>query len=691
MRIVDWAKILTPTFILTLFAPCAFGVDYPLTVKDSGGNEVVVRTKPQRIVSVSPTATDVLCAVGAADLLVGRTYYSSYPPVLTEKTVVGGFLRPSIEAVERLKPDLIFFYRIQKDLRDNFAQSDVALVEVGSRSMVDAYRVMELIGRIVDKERQAEELVGRIRGQVDHVRRKVAKIPEERRKRVMRLMGRAQIMTPGDDSFQNEFIRAAGGIPPSLGKDGAAAIMTKEEWEAFNPQLIYYCGDEWKLSEQYFDKPGWKDVDAVRNRNYAHFPCDFTCRASVHMGDFIAWLASVIYPEEFSRKETAVSEDTLLGSESVRLFLPYVKSAVIQETIFLDFPNRTLLIDFTEPMRCLSSLEGPLDAAESVGNHSLPFPLWHICHQFSISRLKEKLCHVLKHDPEHTGLLFTGARMESLSAQEQSYKDMQVYALVTAGAQTNAIRSGVDVGNFYEPGTINIIILTNMRLTPRAMTRAIIAATEAKTAALQDLDVRSSYSPRVQATGTGTDNIIVVEGRGPSIDNSGGHSKMGELIAKAVHAGVTDSLRKQNSLVAQRSIFRRMKERNIDVYGIVSKCIGVPRKHSPGLSTKLETLLLDPGYAGFLETAFALDDAHTRNLICDLTEFERSCAHVQDRIAGRSVTEPKRFLPDDGVPDVVRMALDAFLNGLDAQSDEAKNRTAETSSPPAKRVRDARR
>ena len=57
------------------------------------------------------------------------------------------------------------------------------------------------------------------------------------------------------------------------------------------------------------------------------------------------------------------------------------------------------------------------------------------------------------------------------------------------------MRMSVDEGPFYEPGTINIVLLTNMKLSPRAMARAIITATEAKTAALQDLDVRSSVQP----------------------------------------------------------------------------------------------------------------------------------------------------------------------------------------------------
>ena len=120
----------------------------------------------------------------------------------------------------------------------------------------------------------------------------------------------------------------------------------------------------------------------------------------------------------------------------------------------------------------------------------------------------------------------TGADMDKLSVQTTQFRKMKVYALVTAGVSSNALRMSRDTGPFYEPGTINIIIMTNMQLSDRAMTRAIITATEAKTAALEDLDIRSSYTPlKHSATGTGTDNIIVVQGTGVHIDNAGGHTK----------------------------------------------------------------------------------------------------------------------------------------------------------------------
>ena len=146
--------------------------------------------------------------------------------------------------------------------------------------------------------------------------------------------------------------------------------------------------------------------------------------------------------------------------------------------------------------------------------------------------------------------------MEKLAICEKSYQEFKVCCLATAGAKNNALRMGVDVGNWVEKdtffqfasGTINIIILTNVVLTGGAMARAIMTATEAKTAALQDRDVRSTVSPQLQATGTGTDSMIVVSGEDADmiIRHTGGHTKMGELIAVSTKAAVGEALRKHD-------------------------------------------------------------------------------------------------------------------------------------------------
>lgn len=644
------------------------GHEYPVSLKDAGNRFVVLKSKPRRVVSLAPTVTDIMCSLGAQDALVGVTYHSTYPAEVNDKTVVGGFFRPCVERITDLKPDVIFFSGIQKEVEKHFRNSKAVLIQVDNRSMDDGYRTIEMIGKVFHRKERAAQLVSRIKAQVDKVAKKVAQIPQSKRKRVMRLMGMNHVMTPGDDSFQNEFIRAAGAIPPKLGKDGPVAKMTKEEWEAFNPQVVYYCGREWELSKKYFDKPGWRDVEAVRNKAFPQFPCELTCRASVNMGSFIEWLAATVYPEVFHDKAANVSEERIVDSKNLELDLGCIKSVKVVTSLLRDFSHQTLVIDLKEPMTVVSSLEGPVTSVESVGNHSLPPPAWNLGHEIPLHQMKASICEIIGKQPHTTSLLFTGARMDNLSLQKQVFKDMVVHALVTAGVEANAVRAGTDTGGFYEPGTINIIILTNMRLTPRAMTRSIVAATEGKTAALQDLDIRSSYTPSAQATGTGTDNIIVVEGRGTKIENAGGHSKLGELVAKAVHAGVKEALAKQNGLVAHRNIFQRMKERNVDVFEIAATCMALPPDKAQRMAKNLEDLLLQPRYAGFIESAFSLSPSYEKGLVCDLTLFKEYCREIAEQVAGNKVDSMEEFIKPEAAPKVVRMALDALINGLQNQT-----------------------
>ena len=273
--------------------------------------------------------------------------------------------------------------------------------------------------------------------------------------------------------------------------------------------------------------------------------------------------------------------------------------------------------------------------------------------------------------------------MDNISVQIQTYKDMRVYALVTAGVMGNAIRMSKDTGGFYEPGTINIILLTNMKLSGRAMTRAIISATESKTAALADMDIRSSYTPLVnEATGTGTDNILVAQGAGLKIENTGGHTKMGELIAKAVYAGVTEAVLKQNGILAKRNIFQRLKERNIDPYQLVSVSTCECQGNRSNLAAMAERLLLEPEYAAFIEASLAISDAYEKGLIKNLDSFDIWCKQIADTIAGYEVEKVKDMISDDRIPITLKTALNAILTGAQTRlNQQLKPNQANTTIP----------
>ncbi|MHC1728658.1 MAG: adenosylcobinamide amidohydrolase [Syntrophobacteraceae bacterium] len=223
----------------------------------------------------------------------------------------------------------------------------------------------------------------------------------------------------------------------------------------------------------------------------------------------------LLRPPEWAEAKNQNSKEKPGATQAVTIPLDYVRSARVVEKVIFGFPNRTLVVEFGKPMRVISTLEGERAGIACVGNHYTPPPCWGITHEIGFEKYKERVYGAVGLSEKNTSCLFTGADMRNMSVRSSRFGEMAVYALVTAGVRTNAVRTSRDEGRFVEPGTINIILMANRRLTPRAMARSIVTATEAKTAALQDLDVRSSSNPLYwQATGTGTDEVIVVEGRG---------------------------------------------------------------------------------------------------------------------------------------------------------------------------------
>ena len=253
------------------------------------------------------------------------------------------------------------------------------------------------------------------------------------------------------------------------------------------------------------------------------------------------------------KENESTEKNTSWREKKLSLALEGVEAKVVYLT-YEGFDLNTLIVSFGEKRRVLSTWAG-LKEVKFVGNVYTPLTLsQHTMKNYEEFQRKFPLTLGIR--PEEISFLSTGVDMDNLAVCETSYQEFKVCCLATAGAKGNALRTGVDVADYVErdgnfmhaAGTINVVLLTNAALTDGAMARAIITATEAKTAALQDLDVRSTYTPRNQATGTGTDNVIVVSGKalGKPLRLASGHTKIGELIGFSTKIAVAEALKKHD-------------------------------------------------------------------------------------------------------------------------------------------------
>ncbi len=658
--------------IIGVLAISGFGLFFPLGVqaetlpivlRDSLGTSVTLKAFPRRIVSLSPGATEVLDALGIGDQLAGITYHDTRLAAAEKAMVVGGISNPSTARIAALKPDLLIATGFHEALIRDYRTRGVPVFVYRTDSIDQGFENIRRIGRLVGRGKAADQIARYNRAQLDHIAAKIKRMNLAVPKRVMRLMGRTSVMTPGSDSFMNDLIRAAGGMPPDFGRTGDIITVDLEEWKTFNPQVIYGCPPD-KEAASLFSQPGWKDVEAVQNHQIHYFPCDMTCRASLQTGDFVSWLASVIYPQAFADAKTHINAPRVTQSRILDVDMETLASARILYSYMDDFINKTLVLEFKTPRRVLSTLEGFRRGITRVGNHYMPPPTWIPGHYAGIEHMRSGVRRIMGGTRETSSFLITGADMDNVAVVRQQYKRMKLTALVTAGVMSNAMRMGRDTGLHYEPGTINVILLSNMALGQRAMARAIVSATEAKTAALEDLDIRSSYAgAEYGATGTGTDNVLVVSGDGKELTMAGGHSKLGELIARAVHQGVKDAVALQNKVAENRDVFRRLEERGIRVFQLAAKADCGCREKKSDFAAMVEYLLLQPEYAGFMASAFALSDAHERGLVQDLSAFDLWCLNLAGEIGGEEPEFLEDLVGDTPMPLVLKKAMNTLLTG----------------------------
>ena len=251
-------------------SPPAFA--YPVRFEDGDHRPIVITARPERVVSLVPSVTEIIFAVGGGDAVRAVTYHDTYPSESARKPNVGGFFAPSVERIQALDPDVIFVSDLHRDVITAFKDQPVRIIRLSLDSIADLFQAIHLIGQIFHTEDGASALSAEIDRSLAHTARKTAAVPPAEKKRVIRLMGRDTVMAPGDDSFQNEMIRAAGGISPTLGKAGKVVPITLAEWTAFNPEVVYGCGDDRKTAGNLLNRPGWKDVDAVKKRQHFLFP-----------------------------------------------------------------------------------------------------------------------------------------------------------------------------------------------------------------------------------------------------------------------------------------------------------------------------------------------------------------------------------------------------------------------------------
>jgi len=237
------------------------------TVTDDFGRNVTLKGVPARIISLSPSNTEILFAIGAGDRVVGVTEYCNYPPAAKTRPKVGGVSTVSIEKVVALNPDIVIGCSLNgKDTFERLEELGIPVLGLNPKNISGILADIVLVGRVTGEESNATNLVATMKSRLDAIRAKArAMSGSQQAPTVFYDIG--GFYTAGNGTFVNEIIETAGGRNIAADKTGYFQ-MSIEELIAENPQVIICdrgMGSMSKAYEEIMSDDRLKIVDAVRN------------------------------------------------------------------------------------------------------------------------------------------------------------------------------------------------------------------------------------------------------------------------------------------------------------------------------------------------------------------------------------------------------------------------------------------
>ncbi len=301
---------LVSVIISGLFASCTAPVEeavpFSIEVTDQLGRVVKLEKVPERIVSLAPSNTEILFALGLGDKVVGVSDYCDYPPEAKEKPSIGGYSTPNIEEVVALSPDLILATSVHgKRIIPQLEGKGLTIVALNATTVDEVLESITLVGEITGKRKEASGLVAEMRNRIKAVTDKTDNLLETERPRVFYAVWYDPLMAPGSGTFQDDLIGKAGGTNVTGNLTGWVTISLETVLVA-NPEVMiagvgHGAGES--LNFQFIKtEPRLRDTDARRNNRIYGIDGNLSSRPGPRIVEGLEKFAEFIHPELFSEK-----------------------------------------------------------------------------------------------------------------------------------------------------------------------------------------------------------------------------------------------------------------------------------------------------------------------------------------------------------------------------------------------------
>ena len=275
-----------------------------LIVTDDLGRKVTIYRKPERIISLSPSNTEILFALGLDKEIVGVTEFCNYPSEAQTKEKIGGYSNPNLEKIASLRPDLILvIYGTPMKVINQIEELDYTLIELNPKTMEDVFCNINLAGKITDKDKEASKLIANMRRRLNSIAEKVNGLTGNDRSKVFYVVWYPPLWTAGSETFIDELIKKAGGVNIAKDLSGYKQINLETVIQR-NPQVMVVgeSKDQPGLTKVVRNESILSETDAFRDNQIYTVDTDIVSRPGPRIVDALEELSRLIHPELFNVK-----------------------------------------------------------------------------------------------------------------------------------------------------------------------------------------------------------------------------------------------------------------------------------------------------------------------------------------------------------------------------------------------------
>jgi iron complex transport system substrate-binding protein len=272
---------------------------YPISITDDRGKQITFNGPVARIVSVAPSSTEIVFALGAGDRAVAVDDFSDYPAEAKALPKVGGF-KASPEKVLSFKPDLILA-TTTGDLAPALEAQAQRVVVFEPVDIDGVYKNIEALGAVLDRATAARDLVQRMRTRVSAVsERAKAAASKPRVLHEVDASDPTRIYVAGPGNFIDAMIGIAGGTNVAAATQSQYPQLSAEEIIRSNPEVIVLSDAAYGATPEVVSaRPGWSAIDAVRKSRVYPIDPDIVSRPGPRLVDGIEAYAKLLHPDLF--------------------------------------------------------------------------------------------------------------------------------------------------------------------------------------------------------------------------------------------------------------------------------------------------------------------------------------------------------------------------------------------------------